>query len=260
MADILEIYKALEELAPPELAERWDNCGLQVGPAGGEVRRILLSLDVTLPVAEEAAETGAELIVSHHPLIFTPLQRIDGATAQGKLIQYLVANRIAVFSIHTSLDSARGGVNDALADFIGIRNAAPLKILAEGAGLGRIGELPDIESGTALAARLKSALGLRELRVSGDIGGGVRRVALCSGSGGDLLGAALEQEADIFVTGEINHHAALSALGGGLPVLELGHWKSERIVLPPLQKILQRQFGSVAVDISLKDSEPFHFV
>lgn len=260
MTDILDIFKALEELAPPALAERWDNCGLQVGPAGGEVRRILLSLDVTLPVAEEAAEMGAELIVSHHPLIFTPLQRIDGATALGKLLYYLVANRIAVFSIHTSLDSAKGGVNDALADLIGIRNATPLKPLTEGTGLGRIGELSNLESGTALAARLKSALGLREIRVSGDIGGGVRRVALCSGSGGDLLGTALEQKADIFVTGEIHHHTAVSALGGELPVLELGHWRSERIVLPPLQKFLQRQFGGIAVDISLRDSEPFHFV
>jgi dinuclear metal center YbgI/SA1388 family protein len=196
LTDILEIFKALEELAPPELAERWDNCGLQVGPAGGEIRRILLSLDVTLPVAEEAAEIGAELIVSHHPLIFTPLQRIDGATAVGKLLYYLVTNRIAVFSIHTSLDSARGGVNDALADLIGIRNTTPMKLLTEGTGIGRIGDLSNYESGTVLAARLKSSLGLREIRVSGDIGGGVRRVALCSGSGGDLLGTALEQKAD----------------------------------------------------------------
>jgi dinuclear metal center YbgI/SA1388 family protein len=260
LADILDVFKALEELAPPELAERWDNCGLQVGPAGGKVAKILLSLDVTLPVAEEAVEIGAELIVSHHPLIFTPLQRIDGATALGRLLYYLIANRIAVFSIHTSLDSARGGVNDALADIIGVRNAVPLKQLAEGAGIGRIGELSNPESGTALAARLKSALGLREIRVSGDIGGGVSRVALCSGSGGDLLGAALERKADIFVTGEIRHHAAVSALGDGLPVLELGHWKSERIVLPPVREFLQRRFAGIDVDISSRDSEPFHFV
>jgi dinuclear metal center YbgI/SA1388 family protein len=260
LAEITDIFKALEELAPPELAEHWDNCGLQVGRADGKVSRILLSLDVTLAVAEEAVETKAELIVSHHPLIFSPLRRIDESTVLGKIIYRLVSGRTTVFSAHTSLDAARGGVNDALAGIMGIKNSSPLKPLSGEAGHGRIGELSNPESGTSLARRLKSHLGIPEIRFCGDISPVMRRVAVCSGSGGELIGEALERKAELFVTGEIRHHAALEALSCGLPVLELGHWKSEHVILEPLRKFLLERFTDVQATISSRDEEPFRFI
>lgn len=235
------VRRLIEEVAPPTLAESYDNVGWQIGGDDHPVRGILVTLDVDLRVVEEAERLGATLIVAHHPLFFAPVRRIDPATPRGALLTRLLCNGIAVFAAHTNLDAVRDGVNGALAAALGLTQVAPLRPVAgapHGWGFGAICEsaapLPTAE----LARRVHERLGTPDPRVTPGGRGPHRRVALLGGSGAEMIGDAARAGATCFITGEIKYHQAQGAAERGLTVIEAGHFWSERPVLAALAALL----------------------
>ena len=243
MTTVGKIVDILCGFAPIETAEPWDNVGLLVGRSGAAVARVLVALDVTPEVIREAEEIGAEMIVSHHPLMFHARNRLTDADPEGEMLLTLCEKGIALCSMHTNLDKAAGGVNDALMQAIGMENV-------QGEGLLRTAQLPQGMTCDALAAQIVSGLSA-QVKVYGKKSGALKKLACCSGAGGDEVDAAIEAGADVFLTGEIKHHEALYAMQRGICVIEAGHFETERPVTQTLAKALQIACDAVQYNISV---------
>ncbi|MFA4885541.1 MAG: Nif3-like dinuclear metal center hexameric protein [Desulfotomaculaceae bacterium] len=365
-----EIFKLIEEMAPCHLAESWDNSGLQVGDRRAEVERVLLTLDVNISVAQEAVEKGTGLIVSHHPVLFRALKSIDLSQPAGELIGFLIKNNITVYTAHTNLDAAAGGVNHALAVRLGLDKMAVLQqtghasyvklavfvpedhaenvrsaiaeagagwigdyshcsFMTKGAGtfkplagtnpylgragelqkveeikletivptgilnnviqamqkshpyeevaydlyplenpgpaygLGSVGELPQQLSFSQFIEKVKTALHLPAVRTGGHQEAGVRKVAVCGGSGADLWPTALRAGADTIVTGDLKYHAAQEMVEAGLKFIDAGHYGTEAVVLPVLQSFLAGRCRdeNMSIDLLLAqtNTDPFAY-
>ena len=244
---ISEITDVIEKYAPKTLASSYDNVGLMVGDANAEISTVLLTLDVDLSVAIEAKAVGAELIISHHPLIFSPVKNITADTPEGKCLLYLMENHISVYSAHTNLDAAPGGLNDLAAQFLSLSNTTPLEENGD-AGIGRIGTLPSPAKLADLANEIKRLYHVPSLRFVGDGGRIVSKVALCTGSGGDLLLLAKEKGADVYITGDVKYNVARDAAANGMGLIELGHYESEYIAVDLLEKIITH-YGGLRVSV-----------
>ncbi|NLI12133.1 MAG: Nif3-like dinuclear metal center hexameric protein [Peptococcaceae bacterium] len=364
------IFRLIEEMAPRSMAESWDNAGLQAGDPRAEVARALLTLDVNLDVAREALEKGAGLIISHHPMLFKPLESIDLSRPAGELIGFLIKNNITVYAAHTNLDSAAGGVNDILAARLGLQKLAVLQqsgqvryvklavfvpedhaagvrdaIAGAGAGwignysdctfmtrgtgtfkplaganpylgktgeleqveeikletivptgiinrviqamlkahpyeevaydlyplenrgpsygLGRVGELPRQLTFSQFMEQVKTVLRLPALRTGGQPAAGVKKVAVCGGSGADLWPAALKAGADTIVTGDIKYHVAQEMLDAGLKFIDAGHHGTEAVIMPVLQDFLAERCRAENLRIDLllaqTNTDPFAY-
>lgn len=362
------IAAIIEELAPLELAEPWDNPGWQLGDPQAPVKRVLLCLDVGREVVEEAREKGAQLIFAHHPLFFKGVKSIRQDAPLGALVAELIRQGIGVYAAHTNLDRARLGVSDALAKSLGLENTevlvpaeeryyklvvfVPVKHVeavrealgAAGAGwvgnysyctfgvegtgtflplegtnpyigqqgklekvrevrletvvpsallkkaveamlkahpyeevaydlyplanrftptlgLGRVGVLPEAVPLKSFARYVREVLGLQAVRWAGEEERPVRRVAVCGGSGSELWKEALAAQADVFVTGDVNYHAAREMLSAGLAFVDAGHFGTERVVLPVLKERLMQALEEkgLAVEclLSEREEEPY---
>ncbi|MGH2543422.1 MAG: Nif3-like dinuclear metal center hexameric protein, partial [Ardenticatenaceae bacterium] len=230
-----DVRRRMEELAPPALAESWDNVGWQVGNDDVPVRAILVSLDVELAVVEEAAQRGCNVIVAHHPLLFRALKRINPADYQGRLLRRLLDDEIHVFAAHTNLDAVRAGVNGALADALDLSPVAPLQPVSGASdqwGFGVLCEGRGVTTGEMLE-RVRGALGTPKPRVTRGLGGPNHHacVALLGGSGASLIEDAIRAGCTLYVTGEVKYHEAQDAAHAGLTLIEAGHFYSERPVL-----------------------------
>lgn len=244
---VQQVLEEMRRIAPPELAESWDNVGLLVD-AGRPVDAILTTLDITAPVVEEAVKQGCTLIVSHHPVIFDPIKRV---TAQG-LPALLLAGGVSAICMHTNLDAAPGGVNDTLAELLGMRDTIPFAD-----GCGRIGTV-DATTAKALAELCWDTLGPGVRYVEADHP--VLRLAEVSGAGGSYWKEALELGADCLVTGEANHHAACDAKQQGMGLVAAGHWATERPIAAVLAKRLSEAFPDIPVTVSRADQDPFTYL
>lgn len=236
MSKIKDIIDFVETFAPLDSAMEFDNVGLLIGSDDREVQKAVAALDITDEVIDEALQNGAQLIISHHPVIFDPLKCVDENSAVYKLIK----GNLAALCLHTNLDlSPVFGVNTCLAEAVGVKNAE----FIEGECL-YIGELDKAVSNREFAENVKSALNCKGLRYTlGEKS--VKRVAICSGSGGDLAPLAAELGADVLLTGEIKHHEILDANHAGIAVVDAGHFKTEDIVIEPLCKKLGEEFKNV---------------
>ncbi len=247
MTELKEIYGYLKELAPLELAEDWDNPGLLVD-CGRPVGRILTCLDITGPVVREAQEKGCDLVVSHHPVIFRPLKALQ----EGQVPCLLLKAGISAICMHTNLDAAPGGVNDTLAQRMGLREVEPF---AE--GMGRIGWINEM-SARQLAQETARVLHARVQWADG--GKPIRRLALITGSGGSMLEDAIRAGADALLTGEASHHAALDALAAGVTLVAAGHYATEFPVAQTLATRLGDRFRDLEVLVSETDRDPYHYL
>lgn len=365
-----QVVALVEKMAPPYLAAAWDNSGWQVGDSQQNVSRVLLALDVNRQVIEEAAQQGAEMIITHHPLLFKPVRQIMRRDGVGELLFLLMEQGIGLYAAHTNLDLAPGGVNDVLAGLLDLQNVGLLreeegghlyklvvfvpedyadgvreavcragaghigrydhctfqaegtgtyrplpgaqpflgevgevcraaevrletvipvqlvkKVVAAmlqahpyeevaydlyklenklpGAGLGRVGRLPETLTLARLAGLVKQKLGCRGLRLGGDPDRPVRKVAVCGGSGGDLWRAALAAGADVLVTGDVGYHLAGDMLAAGLCFIDAGHYETERPVLFHLQQYLQAAAAGLGEQLTVLVSQveggPFRF-
>lgn len=228
---LAELMAYMQTLAPRELAEEWDNVGLLVGDPQADVTTVVVALDADKGAIRFAKEAGAQVIVSHHPIIFSPVRRITAPSA----LYHLASSGIALFAAHTNLDAAEGGVNDALATALGLQNVT---VFGE---LGRVGELPERMSPAAFAQYVNEKL---DTRVQWHDGARpIQTVALVGGSGGDFVG---DVTADAYVTGEMKHHEWLE-VPDDLTVMVGGHYHTEVVVVRPLCEKLQAAFPSVRV-------------
>jgi len=258
LADVLNV---LEELAPLRYAESWDNVGLLVGDPRMVIVKVLVTVDYTAAVAEEAVALGASLVVAYHPALFAAVKRVPHDALWADAVRL----GIALYSPHTALDVARGGTNDHLGDACGMHaiERRPLRphvgkagrAELEGIGLGRIGATSLTRA--ALVAQLKAQLGLSHVLVAGPVDGPSGTVAVAAGAGGELLEDAIGAGADVFVTGEVRHHEALSAARRGVTVIATLHSNSERAAVRAYAGRLAARLPGVTVAASTQDRDPF---
>ncbi|WP_321369473.1 Nif3-like dinuclear metal center hexameric protein [uncultured Desulfuromusa sp.] len=369
-ACLADIIGLLNRLCPPDLAEDWDNVGLQVGDPKAKIEKILVCLDAEDIAIEEAGRRGAQLVISHHPLIFKPLKRLSPIDMTGRVLFRAIKQDIAVVSAHTNLDRAADGLNDWLAERLGVTEVLPLEaplsgnfyklvvyvprghedevrdaILASGAGrigaydrvsfssqgvgtfrgdqdtnafignpgelvatdevrletivsaallskavsrmlkahpyeevaydliplanersdvgLGRIGQLDEAVSFQQFAEQVKEALGISSLKIVGDLGRKISRVAVCGGTGMSMFSAALRQGADCLVTGDVKFHEAQRAKAEGVALLDAGHFATEHIMVMELSKrlrnILSQQNFAIEVIEMTAERDPLVF-
>lgn len=264
MTTVSDVIGLMDELAPPELAESWDNPGLQLGSPAWPVQKIMVALDALPAVVADACEQDADLLITHHPFIFKALKQIDYSTPQGQMIELATRHRLAVFSAHTNLDWASGGLNDAFAEAIDLKNVTPLASLEQagpGNGLGRIGEMETPTELAGLARSIKTVFGISSLRITGALDMPVRRAAICTGSGSGLLSAFFESDAQVFISGDLRYHDARDAELYQRALIDLGHFASEHLMVDLIRRrlgtMLARAGHEAAVLATEKECDPF---
>lgn len=245
MTTIQDVFEELCRIAPLELQMDFDNAGFQLGHGDREVRRVLLSLDVTDDVAAEAGALGAKLIISHHPLIFTPLKSVCDTDAVQRRALYLIENGIGLISMHTNLDIAEGGVNDVLIRRLG---AEPEEAL-DADGCGRIGTLPEPMPLELFLARCKEELGADGLRFCPG-GRQVSKIAVMGGAGAGSLEEAAARGCDAFVTADVKYHQFQRAAELGLTLIDADHFYTENPIIPELARRLSARFPDVTFLVS----------
>ena len=221
-----DIINLLDEMAPPELAESWDNVGLMLGRRNKPVRKLLLALDMTQETVTQALAKKADMLITHHPAIFHKLGNVTDADWQQELLLQLAENGVAVYSAHTNLDCVANGVNSVLAKRLRLQDAD-------------------------FALFVKKALQADYLTI-GDAGRKVKRVAVCGGAGADLIGLALAQGADTLVTGDVKYHEAQQAVFSGLNIIDAGHQPTELPVLDDLADRLSLRFTEKHWDVAIQ--------
>lgn len=261
-----QILPVLEHLAPLRHAEAWDNVGLLIEPRRDDhpVSRVLLTIDLGEDVLDEAAERGAELIVAYHPPIFSGLKRLTRAGASERVVIDALRAGIAVYSPHTALDAAPGGVNDWLADALGPGQRAPLapSVDDDTYGMGRQVTLARPLALSEIVARVKAHLGLVHLRVAAAEahaqGAGVACAAVCAGAGGSLFAPLRGPE--LYLTGEMRHHDVRAKVAAGASVILCDHTNTERGYLPTLARRLAERVPTIDVTVSERDRDPLEVV
>lgn len=254
MHRVSEIYDYINEIAPFETALSFDNVGLLVGNKDSEVSKVLLALDINRNVCKEAVSLGAELIISHHPIIFKPLKSINFDTATADLI----TNRISAICAHTNLDVAPKGVNFQLASKLRLTQLTPLTY-EEDKPMGLVGYLKNEMTPSAFASFVKENLNCRGLRYT-SANKKIKKVAVCSGSGGSFVEEAYKHSVDTFVTGEIKHSDILKANELGISVVDTGHYKSENVIIEPLKNMLSEKFPKINFFISQSFSDNMKYL
>jgi dinuclear metal center YbgI/SA1388 family protein len=272
-ATLGQLMLAVEELWPESLAEAWDEVGLVAGHPSAEVTRVMFAVDPTLEVIDEAIEWGAELLITHHPLLLKGVTSVAANTPKGRAVHRLIESGTALLTVHTNGDSAVGGVSDVLADALGLENVSPLTPAADGLpeeGIGRVGDLNESITLGEFAARvfgiLPSVAG--GVRVSGDKDGLVQRVAVCGGAGDSLFDEVRASNADLYVTADLRHHPASeareAAVNGRPYLIDVSHFASEWLWLPAaaeaLGNVLTDQGLDVEIRVSSTNSDPWDFI
>lgn len=266
MASLTDITVFLESFAPPQLAEEWDNVGLLVGDADGDVDKLMTCLTITPPVVNEAVVAGVDLIVAHHPLPFKPLKRLTTETTAGRMLLNLAADRIAVYSPHTSFDSAEQGINQRLAAGLELQAIAPIiERLTPGEstavlGAGRYGSFPAPRPLQDIVERAKQLLSIDGLHLVGDPLQPVQKLAVACGSAGDFLEPARQLGCDCLLTGETRFHTCLEAEANGMGLILVGHYASERFALEYLADILAEQFPAIECWASREERDPLRWL
>ena len=258
MTTVQQVYEEMQRIAPLELAESWDNPGLLVD-CGGTVQKVLVTLDITPEVVEEAARKHCEVIVAHHPVIFSPLKKIGPQDVPCQLVRA----GISAICMHTNLDAAEGGVNEVLAGIFGMKN---LETFADGCG--RVGEI-ELNSVKGLAYQVQKELASRcNLPENGpavqiklvDNGRMVKRLAVISGAGGSLFEEAIAVGADCLLTGEANHHHAIDAKRLGLSLIAAGHYATEFPVTAAVAEKLRADLPELDVLVSEANKDPYTYL
>ena len=259
MPTVREIEQALFDLAPKDGAMVWDNVGQLLGDPEQAVEKVLVALDITERVADEAIETGCQLIVAHHPVMnckWLPVQTVRSDTPQGHLLLKLLRHGVSAVCMHTNLDVAEGGVNDCLAETLKLVDPGPL---GDGDGLCRMGTLPAPMPLAEFAAFVCKALGANGVRYA-DAGKPVCRVAVGGGACGDYEDAAIQAGCDTFVTADLSYHTFLDAEGKGINLIDAGHFPTEDPVCGRLITYLTARFPELVVSKASSHREVIQYI
>lgn len=257
MTKVKDIAAAIEKFAPLTLQEDYDNAGLQTGDPEADVSGILLCLDVTEDILEEASQRSCSMVVSHHPLIFRGLKSLTGADETQRLVLRSLRDGIAVYSAHTNLDSAVDGVSHEMASMLGVKNLRPLEP-HDATGITGLGVVGDIEPTPKLEflRKVKERFGVRALRYSAGKNSLVlKRVAVCGGSGASLIRNAMAADADIYVTGDIKYHD-ITGYGDQILIADIGHYESEVCSERILSRIIREAFPQMVIYFPESESNP----
>ncbi len=252
---VRDIEDIIEALAPLELQESYDNAGLQVGIEHDEVEGVLVCLDITEDIIREASRKKCNLVISHHPLIFRALKCVGDFTYQQRCVREAITLGISLYSAHTNLDNARGGVNFKLAEKIGLRNIEWLSVVAgKDAGSGVVGELSEPQKVEDFLSWIKGLFGVSALRYSSTAKKSISRVAVCGGAGSFLMEDAKRCHADCFITGEFHYHDYFEA--GDMMIASLGHYESEKFTIELLSELLKNSCPNLRVEPTELNTNP----
>ncbi len=257
-----DFLRLIERIAPMRLAEPWDNPGLQIGDSGQQIKKILTSLDPTLDALKNTFKSDAQVLFTHHPLIFKSISHIEVNTYPGRILAQAAQENISVVTAHTNLDVAEGGINDILANLFGLQNVEVLQPHNEGSGigLGRVGDLPEPMDLFSFSKVVKKRLGADYIRLAGQKSDPVRRIAVVGGSGGRLVSFAAEKSADALITGDVGHHASLEAKSFGIALIDGGHFHTEKtafnIFCSNLEDFFKKEGWEVGVEIDSTQVDP----
>ena len=256
---IRQVMDALERFAPLPLQESYDNAGLQVGLTEAEISGVLLCLDVTEAVVDEAVGKGCNLIVAHHPLIFRKLAHIGGENYVERAVMKAIKNDVAIVAAHTNLDNAEGGVNFKMAEKIGLERLESLQgPVVDGKWSGVVGELPEPMSAEDFIGLLKRNFGVKSLIANELLRRKICRVALCGGSGSFMLGDAIRAKADAFVTGEMGYHEFFGH-EQTIQICVVGHYESEQFTTEIFRDIIVREYPELLVFITNISTNPIKY-
>ena len=239
------VAAAIEEKAPLSLQESWDNSGFCIGDGDSEVHSALVGFDCTPELIDEAVSLGADMVITHHPLIFGGIKKISKATLTGRTVIAAIRHGITVYACHTNMDKVPGGVSGTTASLLGLREVRVLDSDADGNGLGIVGELPRPMEPEAFLQYMKDALSLSAVRHSRIPRTLLRTVALCGGSGRSLIGKAHAAGADVYVSGDISYHDFYTP--DGMMIADIGHFESEVEIIGVICDILREKIPNFAV-------------
>ena len=238
---VKQIAELMEKYTPARLAYDWDNVGLLVGNGENEVKKIMITLDTNLETVREAAENGCDMILSHHPIMFRGIKRLDLTSPTGKMMEILIKNDISVFAAHTNMDTAKIGINAYLAELFGLEN---IKILEQHtddieAGLGRYGDFKNEITLDELCKITKEKLNTPFVRAAGASEKKIKTLCVASGSCSECIETAIKCGCDAVITGDMKYHEMIDYSECGIAVIDAGHYPTEIIVTDIFEKILE---------------------
>ena len=245
---VKDIIRVIEEFAPLSLQEGWDNSGLCIGSPEDVVSSVLLGLDCTPELVDEAIACGADMIVTHHPLIFSGLKKISPDNPVGEAVIKAIKAGISIYAAHTSADKVIAGVSGAMAARLGLEDVQILDEDGEGTGLGVVGNLPEPLSAEEAVKLVKKCFGLKAMRASKPVDGKISRVAMCGGSGGSLIGTAMKSGAQLYISGDISYHNFFTR--EGFMIMDIGHYESEIEIVDILFSLIKKKFPTFAVRLT----------
>ena len=244
-----EIIIDIEARFPKHYAMEWDNVGLQVGRSDKEVKRIYLALDATDEVIEEAADWGADMLITHHPMIFKAMKKINDEDFIGRRVLKLIRDDISYYAMHTNYDVI--GMADLSADYLKLQDTKVLTVTDESGeqpeGFGRVGKLPRAMTLGEFGKYVKECNCLPDVRVYGDLDQRIETVAICTGSGKSMIRDVMAAGADVYVTGDIDHHTGIDTVAQGLALIDAGHYGTEYIFMDAMKKELPQAFPELKI-------------
>ena len=254
---LIDIMQNLEQFCPHSFSMDWDNSGLQAGNTMNPVDTVMLAVDCTSSVVTQAVEKGAQLILTHHPLVFKGISSVSDMDFVGRRIVRMLENRISCFAMHTNFDVL--GMADAAADELRLMDREVLEVTFEDdvsrEGLGRIGKLPEYMTLAETAAYVRDAFGVPYVRVYGLADTPVVSCAVLPGSGASEIDIAIKAGADVMITGDITHHKGLDAVEKGIAVIDAGHYGIEKLFVPYMESYLRRELPELTV-LRAEETEP----
>lgn len=260
---IKEVSDFLEELAPLHYQESYDNCGLIIGDKNVEVKGVLIALDCTEAVIEEAIETGSNLVIAHHPIVFEGLKKINGSTYVERTVIKAIKNDIAIYAIHTNLDNIHNGVSGKIASKLNLKNcrilSPKIELNTDLVGSGILGELEEAMDSEKFLMMLKRKMNTNCIRHTVLVKKKIKKVALCGGSGSSLLQNAILLKADIFITADFKYHEFFDA-EDHLVIADIGHYESEQFTKDLIYDLLIKNFTKFAVRLSKVNTNPINYL
>lgn len=253
-----EVISIIEEFAPPAIQESWDNSGLIIGDINRDVNNVILSLDCTPEVVDEALSTGAQMIITHHPLIFNGVKRISDSTSLERMITKIIKTDLIIYSVHTNIDKVISGVSGIMAKKLGLVNLELLMTEGTGEyGMGVVGDFVEPTEFSQVLKMVRDEFSLKTVKCSKPLSNPVKRVALCGGSGSSLINRARESGAQLFITGDITYHNFFCE--DNFMIMDIGHYESEIGLLDLIKSILTKKISTFAVRIAEKNINPIHY-
>ena len=255
---VKDVTRVIEDFAPLSIQEKWDNSGLCIGSPEASVSSVLFGLDCTPQLVDEAIECGADMIVTHHPLIFSGLKKISPDDMIGEAVFKAIKAGISIYAAHTNADKVIAGVSGAMAAKLGLQNVEILSEDGEGTGLGVVGELPHPMTAQQMIECVKERFALKTVKVSKPLEGEITKVALCGGSGSSLISAARSAGAQLYISGDISYHNFFTP--EGFMLMDIGHYESEIEIVDILFSLVKKNFPTFAVRITQNmHSNPIYY-